>query len=98
MHELKSKLKKVEKIYHVSDIHLRNVKRHKEYRGVFNNFYEQVKSDALKNAIIFIGGDIAHAKTEMSPELVTEIADFMAKCAELHPTIVIAGNQNRECY
>ena len=94
MHELKTKLKKVEKIYHVSDIHLRNVKRHKEYRGVFNNFYEQVKSDALKNAIIFIGGDIAHAKTEMSPELVTEIASFMAKCAELHPTIVIAGNHD----
>ena len=94
MHELKTKLKKVEKIYHVSDIHLRNVKRHKEYRSVFNNFYDQVKSDALKNAIIFIGGDIAHAKTEMSPELVTEIAGFMSNCAKLHPTVVIAGNHD----
>jgi len=94
MHELKAKLKKVEKIYHVSDIHLRNVQRHKEYRSVFDNFYEQVKSDALQNAIIFIGGDIAHAKTEMSPELVTEIADFFNKCAELHPTVLIAGNHD----
>jgi DNA repair exonuclease SbcCD nuclease subunit len=76
MHELETKIKKVEKIYHVSDIHLRNVKRHKEYRSVFENFYNQVKEDALKNAIIFIGGDVAHAKTEMSPELVAEIADF----------------------
>ena len=94
MHELKSKLKKVEKIYHVSDIHLRNVKRHKEYRGVFENFYEQVKSDNLDNAIIFIGGDVAHAKTEMSPELVAEIADFFNKCAEIHPTVLIAGNHD----
>ena len=82
MHELKTKIKNVEKIYHVSDIHLRNVKRHKEYRSVFENFYNQVKEDALENAIIFIGGDVAHAKTEMSPELVAEIADFFNKCAD----------------
>ena len=94
MHELKTKIKKVEKIYHVSDIHLRNVKRHKEYRSVFENFYNQVKEDALKNAIIFIGGDVAHAKTEMSPELVAEIADFFNKCADIHPTILIAGNHD----
>jgi DNA repair exonuclease SbcCD nuclease subunit len=94
MHELKTKLKKVEKIYHVSDIHLRNVQRHREFRSVFDNFYEQVKSDALENAIIFIGGDIAHAKTEMSPELVAEIADFFTKCAKIHPTVLIAGNHD----
>ena len=92
--ELKTDLEHVDKIYHVSDIHLRNVKRHKEYRGVFDEFYRMVKPDELDNAIIFVGGDIAHAKTEMSPELVAEISMFFKRLTELHPTIVIAGNHD----
>lgn len=94
MHKLKSDLKNVEKVYHLADIHIRNVKRHTEYMGVFENFYKQVKDDALENAIIFIGGDIAHAKTEMSPELIKQIASFLRECSKLHPTIVIAGNHD----
>ena len=94
MHELKSSIKNVEKVYHLADIHIRNVKRHTEYSGVFRNFYEQVKKDNLKNAIIFIGGDIAHAKTEMSPELIKQISSFLRECSKLHPTVVIAGNHD----
>ena len=77
MLELKNNLKNVEKVYHLADIHIRNVKRHTEYSTVFDNFYEQVKSDNYENAIIFIGGDIAHAKTEMSPELIQQISNFL---------------------
>jgi len=94
MHELKTSLKSVEKVYHLADIHIRNVKRHTEYTGVFENFYDQVKKDNLDNAIIFIGGDIAHAKTEMSPELIKQISSFLRECSKLHPTVVIAGNHD----
>jgi DNA repair exonuclease SbcCD nuclease subunit len=94
MHELKTKLKKVEKVYHLADIHIRNVKRHTEYTGVFENFYNQVIQDNLDNAVIFIGGDIAHAKTEMSPELIKQISSFLRECSKLHPTVVIAGNHD----
>lgn len=94
MHELKTNLKNIEKVYHLADIHIRNVKRHTEYSAVFDNFYEQVKKDNLDNAIIFIGGDIAHAKTEMSPELIHQISSFLRECSKLHPTIVIAGNHD----
>lgn len=94
MHELKTNLKNVEKVYHLADIHIRNVKRHNEYSLVFENFYKQVKEDNLDNAIIFIGGDIAHAKTEMSPELIHQISSFLRECSKLHPTIVIAGNHD----
>jgi len=94
MHELKTNLKNVEKVYHLADIHIRNVKRHTEYSAVFDNFYEQVKKDNLDNAIIFVGGDIAHAKTEMSPELIQQISSFLRKCSQLHPTVVIAGNHD----
>ena len=94
MYELKTKITNVEKVYHLADIHIRNVKRHTEYTLVFENFYEQVKKDNYKNAIIFIGGDIAHAKTEMSPELIKQISSFFRECAKLHPTVVIAGNHD----
>ncbi len=94
MHELKSDLRNVEKVYHLADIHIRNVKRHTEYSQVFENFYNQVKEDNYDNAIIFIGGDIAHAKTEMSPELIHQISSFLRECSKLHPTLVIAGNHD----
>ena len=32
---IKLPIDKVDRIYHLSDIHIRNVKRHKEYRSVF---------------------------------------------------------------
>ena len=34
---------KVEKILHVADIHIRNFKRHKEYRQVFRKLYKEAK-------------------------------------------------------
>ena len=39
-------LEKVEKILHVADIHIRNFKRHKEYRQVFRKLYKDAN---LKN-------------------------------------------------
>ena len=38
MYELKSSLRNVEKVYHLADIHIRNIKRHTEYSLVFKNF------------------------------------------------------------
>lgn len=81
-------------IYHVADIHIRNLQRHKEYRLIFKKFLNQVKKDNIKNSIIYLGGDIAHAKTEMSPELVREISWFLNECANLRDTFVITGNHD----
>lgn len=86
--------KKINKAYHLADLHIRNLKRHKEYRKVLNQFLKNVKRDKLNDAIIYIGGDIAHAKTEMSPELVREISWFLTECSKLHPTFLITGNHD----
>ena len=86
---------KIDKIYHISDIHIRNLQRHKEYRNVFGNFIKNVKKDNYKEkAIIYLSGDIAHTKTEMSPELIREISWLLRECAALHPTFLIAGNHD----
>ena len=73
----------INKIYHLADLHIRNLKRHKEYREVFNKFLKQVKEDNIEDSMIYLAGDIAHAKTEMSPELVQEISWFLTECAKL---------------
>lgn len=85
---------KIDKIYHVGDIHYRNVKRHSEYRYVLTHFIESVRHLGTDNSVIYIAGDIAHAKLEMSPELVSEISWFLSECSKLCPTILIAGNHD----
>ena len=39
---IKLPIEKVDRIYHLSDIHIRNVKRHKEYRSVFKKVYKEI--------------------------------------------------------
>ena len=85
---------KITHIYHLADLHIRNLKRHTEYRLVFQSFLDKVRQDGIQNSIIYLAGDIAHAKTEMSPELVREISWFLAECASLRETILITGNHD----
>jgi DNA repair exonuclease SbcCD ATPase subunit len=86
---------KIDKIYHISDIHIRLQKRHDEYKKVFTNLYKQLKEDVVKSkGIIIITGDILHSKTELSPECVSITADFFQKLAKIMPLIIIAGNHD----
>jgi DNA repair exonuclease SbcCD ATPase subunit len=85
---------KITHVYHLADLHIRNLKRHVEYRLVFQRFLDKVKEDGIENSLIYIGGDIAHAKTEMTPELVREISWFLTECAELREVILITGNHD----
>ena len=63
--KVKVPFRKLKYIHHISDIQIRNLKRHREYEEVFNGLYEEVKKYP-DNAVAYIGGDIAHSKTEMS--------------------------------
>jgi DNA repair exonuclease SbcCD ATPase subunit len=91
--KIKTKFRTLKKIYHISDIQIRNLKRHAEYEAVFNRTYKFIKQDT-ENAVIYIGGDIAHSKTDMSPELVDQLSRLFANLADLCPTIIIAGNHD----
>ena len=84
----------INKVYHLADLHIRNLQRHKEYRSVFKKFLKQVKDDGIEDSIIYLAGDIAHAKTEMSPELIQEISWFLTECSKLRETILITGNHD----
>lgn len=84
----------LKKIYHIADVHIRNVKRHKEYRQVFEKMFAEIRQRGTEDAIIYLAGDIAHAKLEMSPELVNEISWLFKECAKTCPTILITGNHD----
>jgi len=85
--------KEIKYIHHISDIHIRNLKRHAEYEQVFEKLYDKIKENR-ENSLIYIGGDIAHSKTDMSPELVDQTSRFLKSLSEICPTIVITGNHD----
>jgi DNA repair exonuclease SbcCD ATPase subunit/DNA repair exonuclease SbcCD nuclease subunit len=87
-------LNKINKIYHLADIHIRNLKRHKEYQVVFERTVEAIKATLQPNDIIFLGGDIVHAKTDMTPELIQSVQSFFKMFADIAPTILITGNHD----
>tara|TARA_R110002153_G_scaffold64821_10_gene173777 strand:+ start:1387 stop:4539 length:3153 start_codon:yes stop_codon:yes gene_type:complete len=83
----------VEKILHIADIHIRNYKRHKEYRQVFKELYIAAKALPAKS-LIYIAGDIVHNKIDMSPELIQLTSEFLSNLADIRPTIFIRGNHD----
>ena len=84
----------INKIYHIADVHVRNVKRHTEYKEVFKRLYSYIKKTKSPNDVIYVAGDIVHAKTDMSPELVSTVSEFFTNLADLLPTIIILGNHD----
>ena len=91
--KVKVPFRKLKHIHHISDIQIRNLKRHTEYEEVFERTYEAVRKNK-DNAVAYIGGDIAHSKTDMSPELVDQLSRLFKNLADIVPTIIIAGNHD----
>lgn len=84
---------KIKKIVHIADIHIRLTKRHDEYLTIFDKFYTELNK-LKKDTILFIGGDLFHSKTDLSPECIDICSTFLKKCADILPTILIAGNHD----
>lgn len=80
------------RICHISDTHIRNLKYHEEYRIVFQKIYEQLEKDHPD--IIVHCGDLAHTKTQLSPEYFALAAEFLSGLANIAPLYVIAGNHD----
>lgn len=82
------------KCAHISDIHFRSLKRHKEYKSVFNSLFKKLKETKDLDAI-FIGGDIVHSKTQgITPELIDILNWWFTSLADIAPTYVILGNHD----
>ena len=85
-------IEKIDKIFHISDIHIRTLKRHREYRQVFQRMFDFIETHCTGNSVAVVTGDIVHSKLDMSPELVQMLVDFFNGFTI--PTIVILGNHD----
>jgi len=80
------------KIAHIADVHIRNLKFHKEYRHCFNDLYKKIRKENVD--IIYVAGDIAHTKTQLSPEYFGLCSNFLTSLADIATTYVILGNHD----
>ena len=77
---------------HISDTHIRNLKYHEEYRIVFKNIYDRLQQDCPD--YIIHTGDMAHTKTQLSPEYFELTSEFLKNLADIAPTYIILGNHD----
>jgi len=82
----------VYRIAHIADTHIKNLKYHYEYKKVFEQLYEILRKENVD--YIVHCGDIAHTKTQISPEFVELCSDFFMNLEAIAPTYIILGNHD----
>tara|TARA_B100000085_G_scaffold280593_1_gene305755 strand:- start:3503 stop:6631 length:3129 start_codon:yes stop_codon:yes gene_type:complete len=81
------------KIAHISDVHFRSLKRHEEYKIVFNKVFKSLQKENVD--LIFVGGDIVHSKTQgITPEIIDLLNWWFTSLANIAPTHIILGNHD----
>jgi len=82
----------MKRIAHISDTHIRNLKYHDEYRHVFKEIYDSLEQE--QPDYIVHTGDLAHTKTQLSPEYFEMASNFLKSLSDIAPTIMILGNHD----
>lgn len=80
------------KIVHISDVHIRNLKYHLDYRNVFENLYKQL--EIIKPDIVVNTGDTAHTKTQISPEFVEMTSEHIRRVSSIAEYHILLGNHD----
>ena len=88
-------MEKINKIYHISDLHIKNnISFAEEYNHVFNNLYEYLESVKDDTSVIVITGDILHTPNNLTSESETMCVNLFSKLSSILPTIIICGNHD----
>jgi DNA repair exonuclease SbcCD ATPase subunit len=91
----KNNLCEYNKIYHISDIHIRNTEEHVIiYRHVFENLYKYLESVKSYKSLIVVTGDILHNKNKLTTTCETLCVDFLEMLSSIMTTVIIAGNHD----
>lgn len=80
------------RIAHISDTHIPTIKRHDEYRQVFDQIYNKLREEKVD--YIVHTGDLFHTKLQLTPESVTLAVEFLKNLGSIAPTFIIAGNHD----
>jgi len=68
------------------------LKYHYEYRAVFEQIYDKLREEEVD--YIIHCGDLAHTKTQLSPEYFEMASHFLKNLADIAPTYIIPGNHD----
>jgi DNA repair exonuclease SbcCD ATPase subunit len=82
------------KLFHLSDIHVRQHQRHDEYREVFEELYRMLREQGDARSILVCTGDVLHSKTQLTPECIALTREFFTRVGAIMTTVVIAGNHD----
>ena len=80
------------RIAHFGDTHIKNLKYHYEYRQAFEEIYKTLREQDVD--YIVHTGDLAHTKTQLSPEYFELATDFLKNLADIAETHIILGNHD----
>ena len=80
------------RIAHFGDTHIKNLKYHYEYRKAFDQAYHLLREQNVD--YIVHCGDLAHTKTQLSPEYFALATEFLSNLADIAETHVILGNHD----
>jgi DNA repair exonuclease SbcCD ATPase subunit/DNA repair exonuclease SbcCD nuclease subunit len=80
------------RVVHIADTHIRNLAYHEEYRSIFSQMYNKIRE--LNPDFIVHCGDIAHTKTQLSPEYFDLAGEFLKNLADIAPTHILLGNHD----
>ena len=85
-----------DQIVHISDVHIRPLKRHQEFESVFKTLAQdlmKLKQEG-KQPLMVVTGDILDSKHVFKPETFYVCRRFMKMLSMIGPTLVIAGNHD----
>jgi DNA repair exonuclease SbcCD nuclease subunit len=84
------------KLFHCSDIQIRPLTRHKEFKSVFKQFYKSlISNNAIEDSIIVVCGDILQEKDKLKPETIMIMRKFFKQLINISGcVVVIAGNHD----
>lgn len=86
------------RIFHISDIHIRPLARHEEYLIVFDRLYKSMikKGVSSPQSLIVFTGDLFHEKDRLKPETVALARNFLKNLVKIcgGRVIIICGNHD----
>jgi DNA repair exonuclease SbcCD nuclease subunit len=81
-----------ENMVHISDIHIRPLRRHDEFQAVFEQTVRQIAN--IPRSVIVITGDLFDNKTTFHPETFKLARDFLKALTGITHVFLIAGNHD----
>lgn len=87
---------KFDYVLQISDIHIRPLDRHTEYKQVFEKMYVEILKlkEAKYKVLIVICGDTLDHKSKLTPESYQLCAELFTNLSNIFPTLVILGNHD----